>query len=233
MDPEYLQEVSEAIMKSIFEFSNRKSYTIPIRYVISKLIKKFDGEYVRKMIPEKDQKVVHYIEKMRRKDGRKKRKGVKKDHGESSADSDDDQLGSDNEKQGTDKKKKGGDTESEDSSSDGGASSDGEVFFGDDDIPRVRNIPVVSDKDPSKEGKKGGMRGKNIAQIMEMGEQQYETHFTENPFIKLKEKKFQKVVQRQTDKEHKAKSAELFISKESGKFVIKETHDDRKGGKFL
>jgi len=75
-------------------------------------------------------------------------------------------------------------SESEDSD-DGGELDDGDHLEAEDmDIPRVSGIKKISMANPDKEVKRTG----GLQEVMEAEEQDLETHFVENPFIKIRER---------------------------------------------
>lgn len=108
------------------------------------------------------------------------------------------------------------------------------------DIPRVDDIPIISKL--AKESEKlaqmdGGQQVEykkkkkmsSVNQVIEADEDQLETHFVENPFIKIREKVAKKqrdgkVILAADDLEMQAaeKDKDVYIMQESGKMVVRD-----------
>lgn len=113
------------------------------------------------------------------------------------------------------------------------------------DIPRVDNIPVVSKlakekklEQQSKQYQLTAARDK-VKSIMATEVEEYESHFVENPFIKMRERTLQKNLDGKTRlgakqliagsktedqfmEEDDAEKQDIVMIKESGKFVIND-----------
>jgi hypothetical protein len=106
------------------------------------------------------------------------------------------------------------------------------------DIPVVDDIPVVS-----KLGKKNKEMKKNKLEklsenksktkdIIEAEDEDLETHFVENPFIKMREKSNMKISGGKMMKmkelmEDEEVDEDIVIMKETGKFIIKDTEEEK------
>lgn len=100
------------------------------------------------------------------------------------------------------------------------------------DIPRVDDIPVVSKlakekKDVQYQPKVDQFKNKRekVTKMIEAEEDEFESHFVENPFIKLREKAATKTLHGKThlgaaDFDVNEDEQDIIMIKESGKFVI-------------
>lgn len=102
------------------------------------------------------------------------------------------------------------------------------------DIPQEFDIPVVSNL-----AGKGEKRGKDelmkerkqkVLNVIEAGEEDLETHFVENPFIKMREKALLKNQKNMSEQQLKGnmEDEDIILIKESGKFVIKDTEEKKR-----
>lgn len=120
------------------------------------------------------------------------------------------------------------------------------------DIPRVDNIPVVSKLAKEKQIEQSGRTKLNqieeqrqkVKQMMQAEQDEYESHFVENPFIRMRERTLQKNLDSKTRigatqlravaggalrkgdadmiDEEEAQKQDIVIVKETGKFIIND-----------
>lgn len=242
--------------------SSKKSskHTALIKKILGKFIRKLGLDYVKSVVPSDHQKLITYIERDRRKRLNKKRKlnllallGKEEKEKEkkivgmdglsSSEESDDELEVDESEMRDEDDEKQSNDSDASDESED----DDNERVRGGDlmmtdsmDIPRVDDIPVVSKLAGKKEVQKKLPKAEQVTgnrdkmkKIMEAEEDDFESHFVENPFIKMREKALAKNIDAQKlvgegvlnaeSKEH-----DIVVVKETGKFIIKDLEGEER-----
>lgn len=104
------------------------------------------------------------------------------------------------------------------------------------DIPRVDNIPIVSkiakEKQLEQKQTKSQVTREKVKELMQKDHEEYESHFVENPFIRMRERSKLKgqvklgAAQLNTvGDEEDEKMQDIVIVKESGKFIINDPED--------
>jgi hypothetical protein len=183
--------LTNILLSPVFQLKTCRRYSMTLRRIITKLIIRVGDAKVKAATPKEHLSLVNYVERARRKKlhlrerakmlallGKKQTVVDKK--GLESEDSDSDpEMG------------KADDSQSDDS--DESSDSDDEQTGTDAlqsslrlDIPIVRDIPILSqlakkEKTPKKEIKK-------VTEVMETEDVELETHFVENPFIRVRER---------------------------------------------
>lgn len=245
--------------------AKRNKHIALIRKLCGKFLRKLGSQYVRKITPQKHIPLLDYIERARRKRENKAKKAklmallgkeeapevaaTQAKAGEDS-DSDDEMDSGDDQHAGADAEEKFSDNGSDDESGSDSESEEEDDVRGADmlmtdgvDIPRVDNIPIVSKlakekklEAKSKLTKVADTRDK-VKQLMQADAEEYESHFVENPFIKMRERALQKSLDGKMrlgakhllgdgdadmDEEDAAMKQDIVLVKESGKFIIND-----------
>lgn len=182
--------LTQTLLTPVFQLKTCRRYSMTLRRIITKLIIRVGETIVRAATPKEHLNLINYVERARRKKihmqerakmlallGRKQQaveKGSKEQEEDSDSDAD---VG------------KVDDSQSEDS--DDSSDSDEEQTGTDVlqsslrlDIPVVRDIPILSqlakqDKLP---------KVKKVCEVLEADDADLETHFVENPFIRVRER---------------------------------------------
>lgn len=210
-----IQILSEGIFSLPTE--KRNKHATLIRKLVGKLLKKLGPVYVKRVTPKRHHALLEYIEHARRNRTNKAktiklvallgRTGEEKAPGQGGAgvksedsDSDDDMdSGEDeaSERYSQDGNESDGSSDEESETEDQAKGGDTLMTDGQ-DIPRVDNIPVVSNlakekklEQQSKLSQIADTRDK-VKTLMAADAEEYESHFVENPFIRLRERVLQK-----------------------------------------
>ena len=247
---EDLLKGDQGILKIFIDnlFSQKLSYHVKkhkliVRKIIQKLITKFGPNYVSKIMPEFHRPMVSYLEKVKRKEKNKKNKaklldilyngeaqdGVSDDN---SSDSDEDKDSEDSESDDDQDKRK---------NQNPGRGADILQANPSYDIPESNDIPIISKL--SKQEKLDQLDGMQQAEqllkkkraqinkVVEDDEDNLETHFVENPFIKIRERAAQKLrdgkvmigeKQLEDQDEDMNDNEDVYIVQESGKMIVQD-----------
>ena len=247
---EDLLKGDQGILKIFIDnlFSQKLSYHVKkhkliVRKIIQKLITKFGPNYVSKIMPEFHRPMVSYLEKVKRKEKNKKNKaklldilyngeaqdGVSDDN---SSDSDEDKDSEDSESDDDQDKRK---------NQNPGRGADILQANPSYDIPEANDIPIISKL--SKQDKLDQLDGMQQAEqllkkkraqinkVVEDDEDNLETHFVENPFIKIRERAAQKLrdgkvmigeKQLEDQDEDMNNNEDVYIVQESGKMIVQD-----------
>ena len=242
----------------------RTKHLAIIRKLLGKLLKKLGPSYVKKATPTKHVPLIDYIERARRKRINKANrlklltllgkdteeaktpisgKKVEEDDSEDeleSADEEEHEL-EEHFSDDSDDSSSGSESDADD------ATAGGDTLMTDTlDIPRVDNIPVVSRLVKEKRIENSGRSRQiqlaeskeRVKQLMAQDDEEYESHFVENPFIRMRERATSNGKARlgaaqlragaaldgdaDMMDEEQAKKEDLIIVKESGKFMIND-----------
>ena len=202
------QTMNIEIISSIFALRKRKRYLVQIRQLTEKLINRFGVEKLKSMIPLVHHKLIAYIERVKRKKQRAWRKehlldllGEEqqrlKEENESDDEEDDDDSSGDDEDDDQEAKmdeEEGDLSEADDSDEEEFKKTEFDTLHADAiDIPRVSKLKVIStQKKEDKPVAKKKSKKEMVTEVMEADQDKLETHFIENPFIKIRERTNQK-----------------------------------------
>jgi hypothetical protein len=243
----------------------RTKHLAIIRKLLGKLLKKLGPSYVKKATPTKHVPLIDYIERARRKRINKANRLkllalLGKDTEETKSpsagkkveeDDSEDELESADEEEHEVEEHFSDDSDDSSSGDDDSDAEDakagGDTLMTDTlDIPRVDNIPVVSRLVKEKKIENSGRSRQiqlaeskeRVKQLMAQDDEEYESHFVENPFIRMRERATSNGKTRlgaaqlragaaldgdaDMMDEESAKKEDIILVKESGKFMIND-----------
>jgi len=233
---EKLEKYIEILANGLLVWTGKYKQTLrmKIRYIFSKLIKKMGAEAIKSKVVETDKNLIDYIVKMqkREKSLKKKKRKAGKDakkeeknkyekiikEGESESDENNENP---QENMKIDEEDEDFDENSEENSEENPEN----LFSGSDsDIPE-EEIPIISEEKkeakekPDKKQKNTEFLEDRIEKMMNAPESELDTHFFKG--IKTKKKTENSEIEEKS-KEKSAKNEPLYLSKETGKIVVKD-----------
>lgn len=212
-------EIAEQIVQGMFTLPKHKNNEL-VKKILNKLIKKLTLQYVKSITPKQHIALIDYLEREKRKRANKKKReqlrallgqeekkkddflaklGIAdeesdmemEDEGENRMRDDEDDDKSENYSIGSD-------DESESEEEDEYVRGTDHLMADGYDIPRVENIPVVSRLAKEQQAQQKSLKERltetkdKLVNMIEADQEEFETHFVENPFIKMRERTQQK-----------------------------------------
>ena len=240
-----------------------KKHKLLVRKILKKLMRRCGVNYVNKLMPECHRPMIAYLEREKRKKLNKKQKdrllALMGNEPEKDTLQDGDEAGSSDESSDEEldnslkaSPEEGTDSEAGDSDNDSDADGGDRLPTRAADIPRVDDIPIVSqlakrtekqrleEMDPREQLEFKVEKNRDTLKAA-FGNEQLETHFVENPFIKSRERISRKQMgsKVQIGEDHlkdsgqdadmggDAQDRDIYIVQESGKIVVKDLEKDQ------
>lgn len=236
-----------------------------VKKILCKLIKKLTLAYVRSVVPKEHHALIDYVERERRKRINKQKRDKlrallgqeeKKDdkfHSGAQADDEDSDITSEEEEdqvmQDDDEKSENYSLDSDESESEEEDMRGTDFLMADGiDIPRVDDIPIVSklakeQQELQQKNLKAPLKDRlaanrnQVSRFIEAEEDQFESHFVENPFIRMRERTTQKSLNAKTaltktNMTFDEDKQDIVLIKETGKFLIKDFEAEKEQKKL-